>query len=154
MDVRTLEMDTWEGESRGPGPGEEEDAGESLRMISTSRDRLKGRFKLGGKPESMLDELPPLPPLLDLLLELPDPLPPPVLVRVVPDTGHGGKLAHRRFTVTVNSYGSLTCLTIAVRATFSLMVTTTAALHIHSYSHRRNINFHMAIIVITRYATS
>ena len=108
MDVRTLEMDTWEGESRGPGPGEEEEAGESLRMISTSRDRLKGRFRLGGRPEIMLDELPPLPPLLDLPPEPPDPLPPPVLVRVVPDTGHGGKLAHRRFTVTFVSNDQLT----------------------------------------------
>lgn len=111
MDVRTLEMDTWEGESRGPGPGEEDEAGESLRMISTSRDRLKGRFRLGGRPESMLAELPPLPPLLDLPLELPEPLPPPVLVRVVPDTGHTGKLAHRKFTVTLDSSVSLTART-------------------------------------------
>lgn len=103
VDVRTLEMDTWEGESKGPGPGEEDEAGESLRMISTSRDRLKGRFRLGGRPESMLAELFPLLPLLDLLLELPDPLPPPVLVRVVPDTGHMGKLAHRKFMVILDS---------------------------------------------------
>lgn len=98
MDVRTLEMDTWEGESRGPGPGEEDEAGESLRMISTSRDKLNGRFRLGGRPESMLVELLPLPPLLDLLLELLEPLPPPVLVRVVPKRGYTGKLAHRKFT--------------------------------------------------------
>lgn len=93
MDVRTLEMETWEGESSGPGPGDEEEAGESLRMISTSRDRLKGKLRLGGRPDSiLLDPFPP--PLEDLVLLLlllllllpPLPLlPPPVLVRVVPE---------------------------------------------------------------------
>lgn len=108
-------MDTWEGESRGPGPGEEDEAGESLRIISTSRDRLKGRFRLGGKPESMLAELLPLPPLPDLLLELPEPLPPPVLVRVVPNTGHTGKLAYRKFTVMLDLSVSFTArMTILV----------------------------------------
>lgn len=83
MDVRTLEMDTCEGESRGPGPGDDDEAGESLRMISTSRDRLNGKLRLAGRPEIRLLELPLLPPLPDLLLL--EPLLPAVLVRVVPE---------------------------------------------------------------------
>ena len=78
-------MDTWEGESRAlGGPGEEEDpAGESFRMISTSRDKLNGKLRLAGSPERRLALLPLLPLLPPPLLLLPL-LPVFELVRVVP----------------------------------------------------------------------
>ena len=76
--ARTLLIDTCEGESLGPGL--DPALGESLRIISTSRDKLKGKFSLAGSPDRTLFES--LPPPLEFPEDPPEP-PFPLVVEFV-----------------------------------------------------------------------